>query len=255
MGRRGQVTLFIILGIVILIVIGVISYSYSKSSKTITPAPDDIDSIKQYSQACLTSAAKNVISKVHEQGGYYDITNIRTERINNRLVPYYFYQGIKAIPTEASIANEISNGIKLEFEPCMAEGIKYYKTIGWKFDEVLPIEVETAMKTSTSTWNTVILVKATYPTKVSKGTSVYTIGKLDYTADSRIGIFLAAATICTNEWLKYPDFFSIRGCMMEKKDYYTISNFRKELPYYFEYQDAVAKKENNDVYWRYALTP
>ncbi|MGV8141216.1 MAG: hypothetical protein ACP5NW_02115, partial [Candidatus Woesearchaeota archaeon] len=81
------------------------------------------------------------------------------------------------------------------------------------------------------------------------------IGKISYTSDSRLGLFIKAATACTNEWSKYPGWFNM-NCIIEDKDYYTITDWRQEDTFsYFEYQDMIAKQEGREVFWRFALIP
>jgi len=215
---------------------------------------ENLDSITSYASGCLTGAANNVLRKVQEQGGYYDFVAVQSTIVKNHMVPYYSYHGKNLIPTESGISTEISKGVKTEFESCIAPGIQHYKDIGWKFTEISPITVTTMMKTNANSGNTTILITVNYPTKASLGRTSYIIGKMSYTTDTRIGVFLKAAEDCTKSWSQNPGWFNM-NCVIENTPYYTISDWAQDSFSYFEYKDSVLNTLFNETHWRFALSP
>ncbi|MGV8151389.1 MAG: hypothetical protein ACP5NV_06715 [Candidatus Woesearchaeota archaeon] len=74
--RKAQVTLFVILGIVILVIAGFFIYlNYSKQgivSPTRTEVSEDLKPIQQYVEGCMNSLARDAIIQLGMRGGYID---------------------------------------------------------------------------------------------------------------------------------------------------------------------------------------
>lgn len=110
MKKRGQITLFLIIGVVIIISLGIFLYSsgYSTKAKTIgnikeTGKLSDADTVKAYAESCIKKIAENALFEIiSEQGGYIDATanpNYGEEGIiNSPISPAYTpFQG-KNVP-------------------------------------------------------------------------------------------------------------------------------------------------------------
>lgn len=114
MKKRGQITLFIILGILILI--GVFGYFYIRGQvveravleelPTVTTIPFEFEPIRLFTQECLEAVGTEAIQKLGNQGGYIDLQEfgIKTSITNpteadafqfapdsNIYVPYWWY--------------------------------------------------------------------------------------------------------------------------------------------------------------------
>lgn len=129
--KGAQITVFIIIGIVLLFSSALIIYIKNKVTDTsiaptiITNTPEDLDGLKKYIEECLYTTGKEAIKLISYQGGYISPEdseikgNVQTPTedanglylepdIKNRLIPYYSYlksentcsdcQFVKSIP-------------------------------------------------------------------------------------------------------------------------------------------------------------
>ena len=73
MSKKAQVSLFILIGIVAVIIVGVFIYQRGVQQEVIAPAKiDEMDAVQNFVQLCLDQTAHDSISYVLEEGGYYD---------------------------------------------------------------------------------------------------------------------------------------------------------------------------------------
>ncbi len=81
--KRGQVTVFIVLGIILLIAAGIAIYLYSMRTPVliehvelprVQQAPAEAEPIRQYVRSCIYETAKDALIKLGEHGGYIDTT-------------------------------------------------------------------------------------------------------------------------------------------------------------------------------------
>ncbi|MBI2652782.1 hypothetical protein HYX00_04925 [Candidatus Woesearchaeota archaeon] len=103
MQKRGQVTLFIILGVVLIVIFGLVyylsGYKTTKTAKTQAQVAGNSDAkeiVKAYAENCIRNAAENALfDKIGLQGGYLDPNEISSNivppktRFLEKDVPYY----------------------------------------------------------------------------------------------------------------------------------------------------------------------
>jgi len=93
MNKKAQVTIFIILGIVILITIGFLLYiglGKVRLEKT-TAIPQQIRPINSFVENCIEGVGLEVLYSIGQQGGYYKPDLISTE-LNTA---YFYYENEK----------------------------------------------------------------------------------------------------------------------------------------------------------------
>jgi len=144
--KRGQVTTWIILGIVVLATIGgtivvkntVLKSEWEKARERAVKVPQQIVPVKNFIDGCVKTVGKDSIKLVGMQGGYVDIPGFKLRVFPNGAleVPYWYYQkenGIDVvdIPSLNSVQNEISDYVSSELNNCLA-GFKELKDSGYK---------------------------------------------------------------------------------------------------------------------------
>lgn len=161
--KRGQITFFVILGILIAAIVILFSYYFyvAKIPGTIpTSIPEEI---KQTIDGCFIDAVEEGILIVGKQGGYYElpekstiVTAVNCE-ISNELndsdcyyeffiVPFYFYNGKNRMPTIETIRDEISKAVSELTLLCLqvVEEKWYAKGYKLEYDKIIEeIEVKT----------------------------------------------------------------------------------------------------------------
>lgn len=118
-GKKGQVTLFIIIAIVI-VAAGVAGYSFYQSyqkakQERIAGLESDVREIRDYIDSCTKISAENVTLKIGKQSGYYEQANPST--IEG--IAYYFNGEENLTPTLGFIEDEINKGFNKEFQDCL----------------------------------------------------------------------------------------------------------------------------------------
>ena len=142
MQKRGQVTIFIVLGIVVLVAIALVFMFRSElieqdfeSEMNSIIVPQQLMPVKQYFDVCLTDVTEEGIMVLGEQGGYIEIPEDITPRFDNNVysnslelfegseVAYWFYESANGIengqiPTKEEMEIQLENYIGNNFDRC-----------------------------------------------------------------------------------------------------------------------------------------
>ncbi len=99
MNKRGQVTLFIIIGIILLLVIGVVVY-YRDSISEFTGLsgsmsyPSEVEELLDHVQECVDDSADEAVLGIGYTGGYYTLPSETFYYEGLAFgIPYYYYDG------------------------------------------------------------------------------------------------------------------------------------------------------------------
>ncbi len=112
--KKGQVTMFIIIGVVLLLVAGTIFFILSLPEENFFDSTSMVASI----QSCLDGTVEDVLSIVTLRGGYWDI-NEEIITMNQLLYPYYIKNSNNQIVNLKGIEREISRGVEETFPVCL----------------------------------------------------------------------------------------------------------------------------------------
>jgi len=120
MKKRGQITIFIVLGILLLLSTLLILYM-NKSTIEKTEIEEkniiEISAVKMFIQSCLFNTAVDGIRYNGFQGGLYQVSgNLKDYGFFK--TPYYFYLGNSTLPTKEVFEEELSKYIKQNFLKC-----------------------------------------------------------------------------------------------------------------------------------------
>lgn len=126
---RAQVSIFILISL-ILALIGVLYFFYQKqvTEKEVEIVPPEIAPIKLYVDNCVKNIAEDGLETIGLSGGYINIP----EKINNDRraylttfpaggfkIPYWWHDGIEAVPTEEFVKQQLTEHIKAELKNCV----------------------------------------------------------------------------------------------------------------------------------------
>jgi hypothetical protein len=114
--KRGQVTIFII--IAILIVAGIVGFYLIKNkTSSLNPSiPKDIQPVYNFVQDCLEQTGENALIRIGEQGGYFLIFD--EPSIEGR-IPYYLQGTQESIPTQSEIEQNLAGFVREELGFCI----------------------------------------------------------------------------------------------------------------------------------------
>jgi cell division protein FtsL len=101
MKKRGQVTIFIILGILIVLIIAgfFIFNNYNKANLN-----SDLNRVNSFIESCIKQTGRNALVYVGSRGGHFSIPDLST----SEGIPYYLYEGVDHSPNREYVENQIS---------------------------------------------------------------------------------------------------------------------------------------------------
>jgi len=132
MQKKGQITVFMIVGIIILIVTGIIFYftSLAKPEPTNLLKMEELKSpIKTQVDYCLEKSTKDAAFRVGMQGGYYLAPPV-SEHYLGAFIPYYYYEQDVHLPEIGEVEEQLSLGIKALLPSCLDDIAAYFEKEG-----------------------------------------------------------------------------------------------------------------------------
>ncbi|MBI2670948.1 hypothetical protein HYX18_03160 [Candidatus Woesearchaeota archaeon] len=256
MEKRGQVALFIILGIVVIVVIGFIYFNrglliketavLESNEKFVTTR---LEPIKSYVQNCVYKSALNGLILLGKQGGHYNA--YKAEELNGINVSYACYkadnENINQLPLISDMSNEFNEYMKnantiSEINKCI-DDFKTFKKEG------LNVKENGKISFSNNILENNVRIDITYPLEVSRGD--YTATLKNMFAEVPVGIGKAhkiAVEItnkeCNNEEFDFDSLglnepiatSSVQGYGGKEIIYLkTIPSFKDEIPIEFNF--------------------
>ena len=240
--KRGQVTIFVI--IAILIVAGILLFFYvqNKTSSLTPTIPKDVQPIHNFVQNCLKETGENALIRIGEQGGYFLIFD--EPSIEGR-IPYYVYEGKNSMPTEEKIEFQISGFIKQELSFCILnfKDFKSQQNITHKLRDV---------KTEINNENVGISIE--YPITINKGDSASSFKDFHVIIPVNINKEIIVSKAITENIISEKDGFCLSCIYDIAKDY----NVQLDLLDYgdstiFSITDNSNKINNQSYEWSFAI--
>src|SRR3989338_1875056 len=127
--RKAQVSIFLLAAVVILI-LGMIYFLYQRqnSEKKIEFVQPELVPLKSYVENCLKQITDEGLETIGLTGGFIDVPDSVSSNPKSYLaaypsshfkIPYWWYGGIEAVPTEDFIKDELKVHIKRELDGCI----------------------------------------------------------------------------------------------------------------------------------------
>ena len=107
MDKRGQITIFIILAIVVIAAVG-IYFAVSGNLDKVKSSSLDTRQIKGFVESCIGEIGKDAIYEVGQRGGYIFAPSLSTEE----KIPYYLYEGKNYLPSQEKLEKSLSKYIE-----------------------------------------------------------------------------------------------------------------------------------------------
>ena len=180
MHKKGQVTIFIILGLVILIAFAFVAYlSYSNKISSLedlvliySSVPQEIRPLNNFVLDCVKGTLNDGIWFNSQRGGYYTPSKISTD--DN--IAYYYYNNKTIIPSSLVIEKELSDYINDNLPYCTDNFVKFpqFKVNESKVTSLVNLEQDK------------IKISLNYPLEIVRGKISFELNKFEYSQDSRL---------------------------------------------------------------------
>ncbi len=160
--KRGQITVFIILAMIMAIAAALLIFLYEKQIifQPEVIDPPMLDPISQYVESCIFDLSTDAIEKIGLQGGYLDVPDVILMEPQSFIdygitpIPLWYYDGEMRIPSLDFIAQEIATYVEQNLQTCVG-GFSAFSSRYNIYDEQPTVEVEYARDG--------VLVYANYP--------------------------------------------------------------------------------------------
>lgn len=118
MDKRGQLTIFIVLGLII--ISGIVLFFVLKEVES--DIPKEVKEIEIFVENCLEDTGKISVKQVSAKGGYFVLTD---EQIVISNSVYYFYENKLLTPTKEKVEQSLSSNIYENLDYCVRNFIDF----------------------------------------------------------------------------------------------------------------------------------
>jgi hypothetical protein len=125
MGARGQVSMFIIIGIVLVLAVGTVLYLSSAGEKTQRKNLDIVTSPTTFAQQCLDVVATDAVSIVSKQGGFYSPPKASVGYAIYSIPDYYDYGAGPLVPSIETVQDQLSLFVSENLPDCTGDFATY----------------------------------------------------------------------------------------------------------------------------------
>ena len=177
--RKGQITIFILLGVVISIGVSLIFFidnnvqENSEIAKTYELSLN-IAPIKSYVESCIKDVGKKGLIFIGKHGGYY---NLPEPSLNDDYfkLPYYFFENLDLSPSIEIIQNEFSYYINENLLLCLND-FNEFKEMGFgiQYDD---------LNTNTIIGEKDVSINVNFPTRIQKENDIIAIDNYNVRID------------------------------------------------------------------------
>jgi hypothetical protein len=178
MARKAQTTLFMLLGVLLLIFIVLLLYlqSYSIDSQVETEEYTEIEAqIQNYVQTCIKETGEEALIFIAEHGGYYNLPELHDQ---NMLLPFYLYENESYMISKDKLSNQISTYINENLFFCL----RNFMTI-----ENMGYDIKQGtIKTITTILDNQIILNVNIPISVEQDGTTTTLTTFSETISTRI---------------------------------------------------------------------
>jgi|SRR3989344_876138 len=209
MNKRGQVTIFIIIAVII-VVGGILFFVLSKSGIGREVINKNIVPINDFVLDCLEETGNNALIDVGTKGGYAFL-NEDIESVEN--IPYYLKYNRKLIPTKEFIENEISLIVREELSYCILN----FKDLRKDYDGI----THDINRVETTILDDKVNIKLNYPISVIKGESTYNIENFNLDFDVRLDDYYSISEEFISEQQRHLDSICL-SCLYGVSEEYDV---------------------------------
>jgi len=188
--KRGQTTIFIIMGVILIavIIIFLVLRQDVTDEVEIEPVPEDIQPIYDHVEKCIREVGENAIFLISFTGGYYE-NPIKEENG----VSIYFEKGENYMPSLEHLEREISLYMDKNLNRCL------------KFSEFSEFDIqEEEVETKTKVESDEVFFDVNFLLSISKGERTYELEDFESSVPVRLGLIYAVVRNLTEEQMNTP---------------------------------------------------
>ncbi|MFH1589919.1 MAG: hypothetical protein ABIB43_05100 [archaeon] len=198
--KKGQFTIFIILGLVLLIIVGFVLFVLRDTGdldlNEIKSLDTSLDSVNSYVKSCLESTAIGGLSYVGRHGGYYNLDNVPSTGTLPYNTAYYFNLGNNVMPSMATVENELASYIDDNLFFCL-ENFAFFRSQG--------LDVSIGEIKSIVSLQDNVIVNLEMPLDVERNGVKNSLDSFVVTVDTRLKALFDSAVVLTAVQVNDPE--------------------------------------------------
>lgn len=174
MEKKAQVTIFVIIGILIVASVSIYFFVFNKDNKN-NEIPSSVAPIYEFVKSCIENNLEETVYIMGQGGGYYFPPTLS----NTGGFTYYFYEGKNYFLTKSEIEKSISSAVEADILVCV-DGFSKFKD--YEINEGR-ISVETTIE------NEKIIFNVNYPLSIKKAEEINVLNDFgEYSVNVRFGL-------------------------------------------------------------------
>ncbi len=206
--RTGQISIFILLGLLIMLVVGFFVFYAVVQLPLLGKEAPIVASVRTLVSYCLETQLNDAISFIALHGGYFEKPAFVVEGFFNQDnftgIPYYFLDDNEIAPSEEDVEQQLALSLYSKIDACTNISGTPYK---------LSFSSEKSYVTTFFT-QTTVEATVTFPLQIQTEDSVYTIDTFSLSVPSNLFKLYSAARSITKEQSSHPDVLCIT-CLSE----------------------------------------
>ncbi|MBT4650962.1 hypothetical protein HN799_05585 [Candidatus Woesearchaeota archaeon] len=177
--KKGQLTIFIIVGILIVTAIATVFFVVQKGTEDkVGEVDSETGKIKAYFENCLKSTTEKGIAWNGQQGGYYLTPDPSAFYFSNViLVPYYFYHGLARIPDDFVFEEQLNKYILDNFEENC--DLDFFSEEGYEIEIIGELKINSKLLFNS------FFVEMEYPLRIKQGEETTELDKFSIEVASK----------------------------------------------------------------------
>ncbi len=213
MGKKAQVSLFILFGLIVIISVLFLEYvNFNETGEINEEMPASPVSVTAAVESCLKDTANEAVIEIGLQGGYYDLPPKSVDNFFS-MVPYYFYDDHELMPSIETIETEISKYVGVYFEFCLSDLTEMFPEYKITYGTI---------KTYTTIAEQGIIVSAELPITLEQGDKTQELDKFSVSLDGiRLLQMYNAVNESMQEQLKEPSLICT-SCLVDIGENYDL---------------------------------
>jgi hypothetical protein len=190
MKKKGQVTVFIIVGIVLLLIVGLIFFQKGQdTTKSVFINKDLVSipyssSVQNFVQSCFEQVTELGVIRTGHQGGYWESPLDYSILFFDDTLPYYYADETSMVISEENAEHELENYIKERLPECVQD-FSIYEDEGY---EIIASSIDVNVN-----FGNQILVELQYPLTIQKGITVLELNDFVHILDVNMRKFFDVA--------------------------------------------------------------
>jgi hypothetical protein len=244
MGRRAQVSIFLVLGIAILLITGIAAFYIYSSKKPISEQPVDqavISQVNNFVLSCLNQESKNALSLLGSQGRIYPAAFAAT---TSEKIAYFYYKGDGYFPSDISFhENDIARYVTENMPLCLNE----FKDFPYEVT-VQPKKVKISARFNVMDMS----VSAIYPVNVKVGNSEATLSNFNTKINIKFNPIYDISKNIYQKTKEDPEWIDV-DYLYEQNDYSIRLVQLDQSTLVYEIKDMKYGLDNNAWSYRFAM--